>query len=191
MEYLILLLIFIAPIIFGIRQQGKIANKTVTKAVTKPKPRRNNGWRYRSGIENVTVVSLPAADPLVIPEGEYEQKVFTYDGRPLKGKRKGSRFMLDVVPGFHTMESIYTGTEWTSSTCVAYMRQLVGHIGESAYERRILMLMEVYPYVRVHARRDGTDSGGWPYIVLLLPSFSWFDEALENADKGGDAASDV
>lgn len=145
--------------------------------------RRNNGWRYRSTTDNVITVTLPEGEPLVVPEGDYEQKVFTYDGRPLKGTRKGSRFVLDVVPGYHTMVSVYTGTEWSSHATVAYKNQLIGHIGDSYTKARIEMLMSRYPYVRVHARRDGTDPGGWPLITLLLPSPSWIDDAI----KGGDA----
>lgn len=142
--------------------------------------KRNNGWRYRSRIEDTPPVTLPNDEPLVIPDGKFEQKVFTYDGRPLKGTRKGSRFTLDVVPGYHTMVSVYTGTEWSSHAAVAYRNHLIGHIGEGPYKERIEMLMLKYPYVRVHARRDGTDTGGWPYITLTLPPLSWFDRVLGN-----------
>lgn len=143
------------------------------------KRKRNNGWRYRSDIVGTAPVSLPDAEPLVIPAGDYEQRVYTYDGRPLKGTRKGSRFTLDVVPGYQTMVSVYTGTEWSSYASVAYKNHLIGHIGDSLYKERIQMLMLKYPYVRVHARRDGTDAGGWPYITLTLPPLSWFDSVIE------------
>lgn len=147
------------------------------------KRRRNKGWRYQSATNGIITVTLPDADPLVIPEGTYEQKVFTYDGRPLKGTRKGSRFVLDVVPGCQSMVSVYTGTEWASNASVAYNSQLIGYIGDGAAKSKIELLMGRYPYVRVHARRDGTDAGGWPYVTLLLPPPSWLDNAL----KGGDA----
>ena len=129
----------------------------------------SGGWRYKSGIGDPQTVSLPDVEPFVVPEGPWEQHVFIYDGRPLKGTRKGSRFMLDVVPGKHTMMSVYTKTEWSSCYTVAYKGQLIGHVGDGTIADHLVELVNRHGRVLVHAKRMGTDPGGWPLIELLVP----------------------
>jgi hypothetical protein len=158
-----------------VHESQNVANERTRK--------RNNGWRYRSDMGGVQKVCLPDGEPLVVPEGTFEQKVYTYDGRPLKGTRKGSRFMLAIVPGYHTMTSVYTGTVWTSSCAVAYESCLIGHVGEGKNYDRLTELTKRYPYVLVHGKRYGTDKGGWPIVKILLPSKSWFDGALSGESR--------
>lgn len=154
-----------------------------SKSMPKKPKRRNNGWRYKGDIDGMQEVCIPDGEPIVVPEGTFEQMVYTYDGRPLKGTRKGSRFMLAIVPGTHKMVSVYTGTEWSSSCAVAYESCLIGHVGEGRNHDRLTELAKRYPYVLVHGKRYGTDKGGWPIVKILLPSTSWFDDALEGGDE--------
>lgn len=153
---------------------SKIFSLDGSKARSKAATSRNgggtgNGWRYRSGIGDVKSVTFPAVPVHEVPAGEWELNVLVYDGRPLKGTRKGSKLLLDVVPGTHTMTSVYTGTVWTSDCTLAYRGQLIGHPSDGRCKDHLTKLAMDYGHVVVHAVRLGTDPGGWPIIKLMLP----------------------
>ena len=129
---------------------------------------------------NRIAVTIPDVEPLEIPQGDDEQTIYTYDGRPIKGKLAGDIFRMDVVPGDVTMKSIYTGTvcDWEENhnRCLSYHGYAVGYYSG----RGSAMLKEAvdkFGHVTVVVRHDGFNSSeGWPDLVALMPSFSWFKE---------------
>lgn len=112
---------------------------------------------------------IPKIDPFVVPEGEWHQHVFIYDGRPLIGRKKGERFMVDVVNGSYSMTSIYTGMRWKSNKIVAYKGRMFGHIGDGLISEHLVKLVRKYGRVTVTAMRTGVAEGGWPIVDLLVP----------------------
>lgn len=167
------------------RSQGRtvvqeIAHEGKNLCKLRRKKRGGGGWRYRSDAAQVQTVPMQAASLMEIPDGAETQPVYVYDGRPLKGTRKGSRLTLEVLPGTYTMKSVYTGTVWTGDGAIARSGSLVGFVGGGRYERQLRDLVARYGTLSVHARREGTDSGGWPLIVLTVPDRRWFDNALRN-----------
>ena len=146
------------------------------KKRTTPSKAPNNGWRYTSDVQSIQHVSLSSAEPFVVPSGPRTIHVYTYDGRPLKGTRKGSKFLLDVVRGQKTMTSVYTNTTWTEKHSVAYKGDLIGFMNGGVYSDLVEYLLGWYERVAVQATRLGTDPKGWPIIEITVPYKSWFEE---------------
>lgn len=151
------------------------SNSSTTKSARKPS--KNNGWRYKGNISQPITVALPSDSPLEIPEGYFKIKIFIYDARPLKGKRNGSKFRVAIVPGIHTMTSVYTGRQWTSNGAVAYNNQLIGFVADGYPLQTVTELMKEYPYITLQAERGITVSGGWPIVNATLPPKKWIESA--------------
>ena len=160
-------------------KQPRVAPEPKTKGT-------NNGWRYRPAVQEMKPVALPVERPLEVPSGSFATHVYVYDGRPLRGTRKGSKFRLAVVPGYHTMTSVYTGNDWTSDVLVAYNGHLIGYIAEGRGMSEVRSLMARYPYVTLSAERCGTDSGGWPLVEVCLPQAWWISAALNKDLRGSE-----
>lgn len=144
--------------------------------------RQNNGWRYTSDVPSIQRPPLRDVKPFEVPKGPCSASTYIYDGRPLKGTRKGSKFLLDVVRGQQAMTSVYTKTHWISTYAIAYKGQLIGFINDTdRYADLTKRLLDQHERVVIHAERLGTDSGGWPIIKLMLPYRSWFDSQLTEA----------
>lgn len=119
-----------------------------------------------------------------IPRGEREARIYVYDGRALKGTRKGSVFRMNVIRGQVEMKSIYTGMSWCNETnsCITYDGFAVGYLNDG--EIYVSRMVDKFGIASIAVRRDGTDSGGWPILVALLPERDWFIETL-GARSGG------
>ena len=113
-----------------------------------------------------------------IPRGEREARIYVYDGRALKGTRKGSVFRMNVIRGQVEMKSIYTGMSWQNETnsCITYDGFAVGYLNDG--EIYVSRMVDKFGIASIAVRRDGTDSGGWPILVALLPEYEWFIETL-------------
>lgn len=88
------------------------ATPTSQSAVTRTAP-----WGYQlRGVVNIG--------------GDYENTIYTYDSRPLKGVRKGQTITVETYCGDCTMESIHTGMTWDSlelgDVPVMYNDQIIG-----------------------------------------------------------------
>lgn len=63
---------------------------------------------------------VSAVEPPFTFNGDFESKVFVYDGRPIPPLGVGESFVAHVVPGDVVLESIYTGTVTdTTDFCTA------------------------------------------------------------------------
>jgi hypothetical protein len=130
-------------------------------------------------------VSVVNAESVEVPEGEREGRIYAYDGRPLRGTRKGSKFRMEVVIGDVDMTSIYTGMETSSleweqtNKCVTYGGCAVGYVAGYG-SLMIARLVERYGCASIVVRHDGTDEGGWPILTTLMPDYAWFDALLDD-----------
>ena len=115
-----------------------------------------------------------------VPSRGMHADTYTYDGRPLKGKKVGTPFEMVVVPGTSTMTSVYTGTAWTDIGCLSYAGKKVGFVGTPYYKRALANLADKHKQVRVWATITGYDAGGWPIVQLGMPKDEWFKDALES-----------
>lgn len=113
-------------------------------------------------------------------EGDSERRVYTYDGAPLKGTRKGSVFYADVITEPVSLHSDVTGSDWDSSSggvALAVNGMLFGMT--STLERTFKELAEAGYAVKVKAKRLGMYCEGIPEIVLMIPDpnevFHWRD----------------
>ena len=115
-----------------------------------------------------------------IPQGEYEGRIYTYDGRPIGEVREGEVFRMNIVRGTVRMTSIYTGSEGFSSEencCVTFGGFAVGYLSGRAYY--VSKVVEEYGSISIAVRHDGTDpDGGWPLLKAMLPETDWFKNLL-------------
>ena len=113
-------------------------------------------------------------------EGDEERTVYTYDGAPLKGTRKGSKFYVEVVTSPVHLHSEATGSDWDGSTggvALAYNGRVFGMTG--ALEKTFREIAAAGYWIRIKAKRVGMYCEGIPEIVLMIPDpaeiFLWRD----------------
>jgi hypothetical protein len=160
----------ILGMLFGSSKKSKSKTKSKSKAKPRPESQAPAQQKTQSSNPAMTYVYVPkSADTLHIPEGENECAVYVYDGRPLKGTRKGSKFTLDIVCGDITMQSIYTGTIWTESNCCLSRNGCAIGFLSGINLRAVKDCVSKYKHVTIVAKREGTDPDGWPIITALLP----------------------
>lgn len=116
----------------------------------------------------------------LVLEGDEERTVYTYDGSPLKGTRKGSRFYVEVVTSRVRLYSKATGSDWDGSTggvALAYNGQPFGMT--NALDNTLREIDAAGYRIRIKAKRVGMYCEGIPEIVLMLPDpdeiFLWRD----------------
>lgn len=167
----------ILGMLFGSSKKSKSKTKSKSKAKPQPKSQVPAQQKTQSSKPAMTRVYVPlSVKAFHIPEGENEGTVYVYDGRPLKGTRKGSKFTLDIVCGDITMQSIYTGTVWNENNCcVSRDGYAVGFLS-GVNLRLIKNLVANHKHVTIVAKREGTDPDGWPIITALIPDADWFFE---------------
>ena len=163
----------ILGMLFGSSKKSKTKSKS--KAKPQPKSQVPAQQKTQSSKPAMTYIHVPeSADTLHIPEGENEYAVYVYDGRPLKGTRKGSKFTLDIVCGDITMQSIYTGTVWTESNCCVSRNGCAIGFLSGLNLRVIKNCVSERKHVTIVAKREGTDPDGWPIITDLVQDVDWF-----------------
>ena len=116
----------------------------------------------------------------IVLEGDTERTVYTYDGVPLKGTRKGSTLYADVVTEHIRLHSKATGSDWDSSdggVALAVNGKPFGMT--STMEKTFKELKETGYDVKVKIKRLGMYCEGIPQIVLMIPEpeeiFHWRD----------------
>ena len=117
--------------------------------------------------------------PVDIPRGPVRTKIYTYDGRPLAGLAVGEPFMLTVVRGESSMESVYTGTDWQAEGAVAYGGSPIGFLADyKGHSAAIAALARRHRRVTLWASIEGYDDAmGYPLVVAELPRDEWFATA--------------
>lgn len=130
--------------------------------------RSNNRIEVESGSR--PAYKKPLWSPL-IPSGKMRARVYTYDDRPIRSHDPAKSLILEILPGRHSMRSIFTNYSWTGSCCVAYEGQPIGFVSDSStYFNRLSSIVERHGIIRVHAKIRGYDSvHGYPLISLMLP----------------------
>ena len=109
-----------------------------------------------------------------IPPGTRTVKVYTYDGRPLKGVPLNTQFELEVMSGICSMQSIYTSMNWTGEGALFYQNKPIGFMTDAGqYPTILLSIAENHGSIYVYATIRGYDRhGGWPLISLKVPSIT-------------------
>ena len=151
--------------------------KSPFSALTTP-PKKPGASKKPSELPMLEVVGSETV-AFEIPIGPREVRIYTYDGRALKGTRKGSVFRMNIMRGIIGMTSIYTGMQWDeeANNCVTYNGFAVGHLSGSGFY--VTQIVEKYGSASIAVKRTGTDpDGGWPLLVALLPENDWFIETL-------------
>lgn len=113
-------------------------------------------------------------------EGDSERRIYTYDGTPLKGTRKGSVLFADVITEPTRLYSEATGSEWDSSDGgVALAVNGIPFGMTSTMEQTFKELAEAGYAVKVKVKRLGMYCEGIPEMVLMIPEpsevFHWRD----------------
>lgn len=153
--------------------------KQVPKQHMKPQMMKPQTMKPR--MSNCISVRVPNVAPLDIPmDGNCNNTVYTYDGRPISGIKKGEVFRLDLVPGDVPMRSIYTGyeaiIEYNHNLCVSYRGLAIGYYGGSL-RKMVKESVDIYGHVTIAVIHNGFDTtDGWPKLNAFMPSYSWFIE---------------
>lgn len=113
-------------------------------------------------------------------EGDSERRVYTYDGTPLKGTRKGSVLFADVITEPTRLHSDVTGSEWNSSDGGVALAVNGTPFGmTSTLEKTFKELAEAGYDVKVKVKRLGMYCEGIPEMVMMIPDpselFHWRD----------------
>lgn len=116
------------------------------------------------------VYTFPDVPVHEIPYGDHMVDVYTYYGSPLDGVRRGSKIVLDVLPGEWQMKSEYTGKKSARAGAVAYKGRPIGFVRSGRVSKYLTILADDYAHVTVHARYVSTDPRGWPVVVLMVPN---------------------
>lgn len=121
--------------------------------------------------------------PLIVPQGDNEIHVYTYNGLPVKRYALNEPFLVEVISEVTHMKSVYTDTEWTGRFGVKAGGLQFGFAEEdSILLNYICNLANYYSPVKVHAA-NVWGLGKTPYIVLQLPDQSWFISKIKEAKK--------
>ena len=149
------------------------------KSKPKPKPeieqKRADPEQPRSNI----IVSKPRPYSLTLA-GDSERRIYTYDGSPLKGTRKGSVLYADVITEPIRLHSDVTGSDWDSSDGGVALAVNGAPFGmTSTLDKTFRELDEAGYSVKVKVKRVGMYCEGIPEMVLMIPDpnevFHWRD----------------
>lgn len=130
---------------------------------------------------NNASVSIPKARYSLTLEGDAERTVYTYDGSPLKGTRKGSVLYADVVTTPMRLHSDVTGSDWDSAETGGVALAVNGKVFgmTSTLEKTFKELAAAGYSVKVKIKRVGMYCEGIPQVVLMIPEpreiFHWRD----------------
>lgn len=115
------------------------------------------------------VYEFPDAPVHAIPYGDSMVEVYTYYGSPLNGVRRGSKIVLDVLPGEWQMKSEYTDTKMSRTGAVAYKGRPLGFVKGGRISKYLTVMADEYAHVTVNARMVSIDSRGWPADFTSQP----------------------
>lgn len=101
--------------------------------------------------------------------GDEPRTVYVYDQRPLSGLREGSTFEASVLPGYGTIKSEITGTEWDTKSGGDVLIARNGRVfGTAAIYPRIARLIARDGYrIFLKCRIKGKSEHGWLEIEAL------------------------
>lgn len=104
-------------------------------------------------------------------EGSRSVKIYVYDGKPLKGVKKGDVITLDAIGGVVFMESTLTGTLASNTdgwnTALGYKGQKIGFTSGACGV--INELLERGHTVSISAHCNGMYAKGIPDLEAMLP----------------------
>lgn len=111
-------------------------------------------------------------------EGECERTVYTYDGSPLNGTRKGSVIYADVVTKHTRLHSNATGTDWDSTDGGVALAVNGVPFGMTNTLAETFKELDRAGYaVKVKLKRVGLYCKGIPEMVMMIPQpeevFRW------------------
>lgn len=153
----ILLFIIAVLVIVSFLIIGKHNNKIISmnrEEIANPSTRRNRKTRT----------------PRAFSSGPYLVDVYVYDGRPLEDRPPMSELILEVMYKPARMKSIYTGRSWSGFGCVTYNGNPIGFVSTyDPYFKWIEALTQKRRGLAVHAKVDGYNPNGWPYVKLKMP----------------------
>lgn len=147
------------------------------KTTEKPLPQQETQPKRQPSLINEN--RRPYACELVL-EGDEERTVYTYDGAPLKGTRKGSKFYVEVVTSPVHLYSRVTESDWDGSSggvALAYNGRVFGMT--NTLDKTFRDIDAAGYRIRIKAKRVGMYCEGIPEIVLMIPDpdeiFLWRD----------------
>lgn len=123
---------------------------------------------------------MPHKEHIHIEGDRRTAQVYVYDGKPLKGVKKGDLIRLTAVKGNITMESTLTGTVWSSKesgdVALAYNGKLIGFTaGACEVSKELLKRGHTVSFT---AECTGMYAKGIPDLEVLLPSWKEVDALL-------------
>lgn len=101
--------------------------------------------------------------------GDETRTVYVYDQSPLSSLRPGSTFEASVLPGYGTIRSTFTGTEWDtkSSSDVLIARNGVVFGTVALYPRIVRLIAQDGYRIFLKCRVKGKSEHGWLEIEAL------------------------
>lgn len=162
-------------LLFGKHPAKKTSKKSETRRREAPQGRRQH-------VDDAGVVHVheQSGKPLEFSQGD-ERKIYTYDGRPMKGLRTGSYIVLDVIREDVMMESIATGTVWDTNefgdVALGYHGEAIGFLGVP--RRGFELLFEAGYAPTIKAKKTGSYMPGIPALVAFVPNLRNWSESVE------------
>lgn len=162
------------------------ANSNINQGASKPKEKApESPSKKPSSRKPANRAQHDPSHKSLILEGDCERTVYTYDGAPLKGTRKGSVFYADVVTRRVKLTSTLNGAVWDTGQNGGVALALNGKVfgTTNTLDKTFRKLVDRGYSIKVKVKRLGMYDVGTPEVVMMIPDpdeiMAWVDACEE------------
>lgn len=148
------------------------ANSNINQSASKPNEKApGSPSKKSSGRKPANRVQHDPSRKSLVLEGDYERTVYTYDGAPLKGTRKGSVFYADIVTRRVKLTSTLNGAVWDTGQDGGVALSLNGKIfgATNTLDKTFRKVADRGYSIKVKVKRLGMYDVGIPELAMMLP----------------------